>query len=193
MLVSLTVVVRVMVLRVVDAPSLPPAGTGWTRPVEECESPAPSPGAEAGAELSGSGVASGANCPSGVCPFSAGGAADPCSPATSELSVSGVAWFCATGASPFLSVGNAAACIDVPAAFASVSVLYNDALVWPYSIDVVAAWDPVSEPEGDTSCSSFETMTVDEDAGLSDCFSGSFLGGTSVDEACDCSGALSVG
>lgn len=71
MLVSLTVVVRVMVLRVVEATWLPSAGAG---------------------------VATGADCAPGVCPFSAGGAADPCSAAAAcELSVSGLAWFCATG------------------------------------------------------------------------------------------------
>lgn len=167
MLVSLTVVVRVIVLLVVllvvDSPSLPPAGTGWTRPVEECESPAPAPGVEAGAELSGPGVVSGGDCPSGVCPCSAGGAADPCSPATCELSVSGMAWFCATGEeSPFLSDDNAAGGVEVSEAFTSVSVLYSDALDWPYSIDVVAAWDPVSGSEGGTLCSSSGGMIVDE-------------------------------
>ncbi|KAK7701304.1 hypothetical protein SLS64_010347 [Diaporthe eres] len=60
-----------------------------------------------------------------------------------------MAWFCATGEeSPFLSDGNAAGGVEVAEAFTSVSVLYNDALDWPYSIDVVAAWDPVSESEG---------------------------------------------
>lgn len=128
MLVSLTVVVRVIVLRVVEGLSLPSAGTGWTRLVEECESPDPASGAEPGAGPSGPGVATGGDCSSGVCPFSADGDADPCSPATCELSMSGVAWFCATGASPFLPVGNAAAGIDVSAAFTSVSVLYSVAL-----------------------------------------------------------------
>lgn len=49
-MVSLTVVVRVIVLRVVEWTSLEPAGTGWARPVEECESPA-------ACELSASGMA----------------------------------------------------------------------------------------------------------------------------------------
>lgn len=70
-LVSLTVVVRVIVLRVVEAAGLLPSA--------------------------GAGVGPGADCAPGVCPFSAGGAADPCSAAACELPVSGLAWFCATG------------------------------------------------------------------------------------------------
>lgn len=70
-LVSFTVVVRVIVLRVVEAAGLLPSA--------------------------GAGVAAGADCAPGVCPFSAGGAADPCSAAACELAVSGLAWFCATG------------------------------------------------------------------------------------------------
>lgn len=62
--VSRTVVVRVIVLRVVNLPSSPLAGT---RPVDEC--------------------------PACVDPVSAGGGADPCSPATLELSVPGIPWF----------------------------------------------------------------------------------------------------
>lgn len=206
-LVSLTVVVRVIVLRVVEATSLPLAGTGWARPVEECESPAP--GAEAGTELSGPGVTPGGDCPSDVCPFSAGGGADPCPAATCELSAPGMAWFCATwGISPPLSVGKAGGGVDDPEAFNSVSVLYSDALVWPYSIDVVASWDPIDEPEGGTSWASPEETIVDEDgggapllgasalglledAGFSVCFSEPSLGGLIVDE--DGAGALLSG
>lgn len=107
MYVSLTVVVRVIVLRVVEATWLSVAGTGWARPVEECES-----------------TAAGACCPSVVCPFSAGGASDPCAPTACELSGPGLAWFAATGGvSPFLSVGKAAGSVMDSEAFISVSVL----------------------------------------------------------------------
>lgn len=58
---------------------------------------------------------------------------------------------------------------------------------------MVAAWDPVSESEDSTSCSSSEALIVDEDAGLSDCFFVPSLGGVTVDEACDSAAALSVG
>lgn len=207
-LVSLTVVVRVMVLRVVKATWLPSAGAG---------------------------VAPGADCAPGVCPFSAGGAADPCSAAACEMPVSGLAWFCATGwASPFLSVGKAAGDVDDPEAFTSVSVLYREALDWPYSIDVVAACSSeggtiandgcgapllragalglsedagfcdcvsepplgrsiVDEPGGGALSSGAGALGLLGDAFCEDCCCVPSLGGMIVDKGCDCGGALSVG
>jgi hypothetical protein len=90
-LVNLTVVVRVIVLRVVERPWSLLAGTGATRPVEECESPAPAPGSEAGGWPPGPDGAPGGECISSVDPACAGGGADPCSSATCELSVPGMA------------------------------------------------------------------------------------------------------
>lgn len=104
-------------------------------------------------------------------------------------------------------------------AFTSVSVLYSDALDWPYSMDVVAACSSLgglpllcagalglSEGAGFSDCFSEPPLgrsTVDEpaagalgllgDTGCEGCCCVPSLGGMIVDKGCDCGGALSVG
>lgn len=63
-------------------------------------------------------------------------------------------------------------------AFTSVSVLYSDALDWPYSIDVVAACSSL----GGMSLLWAGALGLSEGAGFSDCFSEPPLAGLTVDE-----------
>lgn len=195
MLVSLIVVVRVIVLRVV-APSSSPASSGWVRPVEECESPTPA--AEMESEPSGSGDTPGGACSSGMGPFSACGGAGPCSAATCELSVPALVMLGAEGlASPLafvsVSAGGGADSDDDSEVFISMSVLYSDAVCWPYSIDMVASRDPVSEVEGASACASFGEMIVDEDDGEAPALGGGALESTEGVGSSDCFPEPSLG
>lgn len=72
-------------------------------------------------------------------------------------------------------------------AFTSVSVLYSDALDWPYSIDVVAACSSL----GGLPLLWAGALVLSEDAGFCDCVSEPPLGRSIVDEPGG--GALSSG